>query len=116
MVEGRNHGTITLSHRRRPIGEAARDTPDGVLLEKIVRGLTVDDDGFEAWRRELEEGNRALLPKAPRRDARNHGFQNTVVRVRDQYGVGVDDHLLEFHEETTTAATSAFRFRDHPST
>ncbi len=64
-----------------------------------MRGLTVDDDGFEAWRRELEAGNRALLPEAPRRDARNHGFQNTVVHVRDQYGVGVDDHLLEFYED-----------------
>ena len=64
-----------------------------------MRGLTVDDDGFEAWRRELDEGNRALAPPAPRRDARNHGFQNTVVRVRDQYGVGVDDHLLEFYED-----------------
>ena len=99
LLEHHNHGTITLSHRRRPIGEGGRDTPDGDLLEKIVRGLTVDDDGFEAWRRELDEGNRALLPEAPRRDARNHGFQNTVVHVRDQYGVGVDDHLLEFYED-----------------
>ena len=99
VVEGHNHGTITLSHRRRPIGEAGRDTPDGDLLAKIVRGLTVADDGFEAWRQELDDGNRALLPEAQRRDARNHGFQNTVVRVRDQYGVGVDDHLLEFYEE-----------------
>lgn len=99
LVDRHNHGTITLSHRRRPIGRAARGTPDGDLLAKIVRGLTVDDDGFEAWRRELEAGNRALLPDAPRRDGRNHGFQNTVVHVRDQYGVGVDDHLLEFYEE-----------------
>ena len=99
VVEGHNHGTITLSHRRRPIGEAGQDTPDGDLLAKIVRGLTVADDGFEAWRQELEAGNRALLPEAPRRDGRNHGFQNTVVRVRDQYGVGVDDHLIEFYEE-----------------
>ncbi len=99
LLEHHNHGTITLSHRRRPIGEGGRDTPDGDLLEKIVRGLTVDDDGFEAWRQELEAGNRALLPEAPRRDARNHGFQNTVVHVRDQYGVGVDDHLLEFYED-----------------
>ncbi len=99
VVEGHNHGTITLSHRRRPIGEAAQATPDGDLLAKIVRGLTVADDGFEAWRQELEAGNRALMPKAPRRDGKNHGFQNTVVHVRDQYGVGVDDHLLEFYEE-----------------
>ena len=79
--------------------DEAQDSPDGKLLDRIVRGLTVDDDGFEAWRRELDEGNRALMPPAPRRDARNHGFQNTVVHVRDQYGVGVDDHLLEFYED-----------------
>ena len=36
VVEGHNHGTITLSHRRRPIGEAGRDTPDGDLLAKIA--------------------------------------------------------------------------------
>ena len=99
VLERHNHGTITLSHRRRPIGEAGRATPDGDLLAKIVEGLTVTDDGFEAWRHELEAGNRALLPTAPRRDGRNHGFQNTVVRVEDQYGVGVDDHLIEFYEE-----------------
>ena len=99
VLERHNHGTITLSHRRRPIGEAGRETPDGDLLARIVGGLTVDDDGFEAWRRELEAGNRALLPKAPRRDGRNHGFQNTVVHVRDQYGVGVEDHLIEFYED-----------------
>ena len=99
VVDRHNHGTITLSHRRRPIRDEGRDNPDGELLAKIVRGLTVDDDGFEAWRGELAAGNRALLPKAPRRDGRNHGFQNTVVHVRDQYGVGVDDHLLEFYEE-----------------
>ncbi|MCY4511382.1 MAG: hypothetical protein OXG35_31130, partial [Acidobacteria bacterium] len=62
LLEHHNHGTITLSHRRRPFGEGGRNTPDGDLFEKIVRGLTVDDDGFEAWRQELEAGNRALLP------------------------------------------------------
>ena len=99
VLDGHNHGTITLSHRRRPIGEAGRDTPDGELLGRMAGALTVTDDGFGAWRRELEAGNRRLRPEAPRRDGRNHGFQNTVVRVRDQYGVGVDDHLLEFYEE-----------------
>ena len=99
VVAGHNHGTVTLSHRRgHSVARVGRHRRDGGLLAKIVRGLTVADDEFEAWAGELEQGNQALLAR-PARDGRNHGFQNTVVRVRDQYGVGVDDHLLEFYEE-----------------
>lgn len=99
IVAGHNHGTITLSHRKgHSVARVERRRRDGGLLAKIVRGLTVTDEEFEGWGRELEEGNQALARPA-RRDGANHGFQNTVVRVRDQYGVGVDDHLLEFYED-----------------
>ena len=100
VVDGHDHGSITLSHRRGDsVARVRRHRRDGDLLAKIVEGLTVTDEGFEAWREELDERNRALLPRTVTRDGRKHGFQNTVVRVRDQYGVGVDDHLLEFYEE-----------------
>lgn len=99
VLDGHNHGSITLSHRAGdPVGRVERTRRDGDLLAKIVGGLTVDDDEFEAWSQELDEGNRALLARTAAR-ADKHGFQNTVVRVQDQYGVGVEDHVLEFYEE-----------------
>ena len=99
VLNGHNHSSITLSHRKRPpVEREGRTTRDGDLVAKIVRGLTVADEDFEAWTRELEDGNRALLDRTVRSPDK-HGFQNTVVRVQDQYGVGVDDYLLEFYEE-----------------
>ena len=100
VLDGHNHGTITLSHRKRdPVGRVERTKRDGDLLEKIVRGLTVTDEEFETWCQELADRNRALLPSTATRGGRKHGLQNTVVHVQDQYGVSVDDYLLEFYEE-----------------
>ena len=68
---------------------------DRTLLAHVVDGLSVTDDGFDRWRDLLAAANARLLPGTVTRGGRRHGFQNTVVRVQDQYGVGVDGRLLE---------------------
>ncbi len=96
VMDGHNHASITLAPGD---GDAAatglRGTRDHTLLAHVVDGLSVTDDGFEAWCDRLAAANARL----PATVTREHGFQNTVVRVQDHYGVGVDDYLLEFYEK-----------------
>ena len=101
VMDGYNHLSITLSHRadRSLAWVKNRTRSDSTLLAHIVEALTVTDDDFHAWRDQLAESNKALLPKAATRSDEKHGFQNTVVHVEDQYGVGVGDYLLEFYEK-----------------
>ena len=100
VMDGHTHGSITLAPGD---GESpatpVRSTRDRTLLAHIVDALSVTDDGFGAWRDRLAVANSRLLPTTVTRGGHKHGFQNTVVRVQDQYGVGVDDYLLEFYEK-----------------
>ena len=99
VMDGIDHGTITLSDwRGKSLAKLEKTKRDGGLFAHIVEALKVSDAGFAAWRRRLAEQNDELLPDKPKRDAAKHGFQNTVVHVHDQYGVGVEDFLLEFYE------------------
>lgn len=107
VLDGHNHSTIKLSHLSdRPL----RSKRDRYALNAILKGLTVEEDDFEMWREELAARNAELLPDAPRGNAQKHGFQNTVVRVEDQYGVGVEDYLLEFYEKDDDRGRTAERF------
>lgn len=96
VLDRHDHSSIKLSHVQKRSPRTARDRS---ALEDIVEGLTVRDEEFDEWRRRLELRNDALLPNSPRSNSHKHGFQNTVVRVEDQYGVGVEDFLLEFYEK-----------------
>ena len=101
VMDGYDHGKITLSHRRhRSLSWVEGQTKgDANLFAHIVEALTVTDDGFDAWRQRLANSNDTLLPKRVTGGGKKHGFQNTIVRVQDQYGVGVPDYLLEFYEK-----------------
>ena len=101
VMDGYDHGKITLSHRReRSLAWVEKQTTrDAGLFDHIVRALTVTDDEFAAWRQELANNNDKLLPTQVKGGGKKHGFQNTVVRVQDQYGAGVPDYLLEFYEK-----------------
>ena len=100
VVDGYNHGSITLSHRRSDsVAQLKGTRRDGPLFAHIVEALTATDHEFEAWLGRLAAHNDALLPKTVTSSDKKHGFQNTVVHVEDQYGVGVEDYLLEFYEK-----------------
>ena len=112
VVDGYNHSTITLAHSgHRSLAWVERKTKyDASLLGHIAEALVVTDQGFDAWRHRLAQGNEALLPSTAAGGRRRHGFQNTVVRVVDQYGVGVSDYLLEFYESDEDKGTVAQLF------
>ncbi len=84
VMDGHDHSSIKLSH----VPSESLTDHDGVMLSNILKALTIEDEQFEQWCDELEKRNNT-----------DEGFQNTVVRVVDQYGVGVDDYLLEFYEK-----------------
>lgn len=111
VMDRHDHGSIKLAHRDSSSLRQVENTKrDGALFADIVKALTVEDDEFDAWHDSLAERNNALLPKAITRNSAKHGFQNTVVRVEDQYGVGVDDYLLEFYEKDDDEDTVAETF------
>ena len=101
ILDRHDHGTIKLAHTERySIARVERSRRDGSLFSDIVTALTVGDEGFEVWRESLAARNRALLEKAnSTRNPEKHGYQNTVIRVQDQYGVGVEEFVLEFFEK-----------------
>ena len=89
VMDGHDHSSIKLFHRSsNSLRQVERTRRDGALFADIVKALTIEDEAFGEWCDELEERNR-----------KRHGFQNTVVRVVDQFGVGVNDYLLEFYEK-----------------
>ena len=99
-MDGHDHSSIKLFHRSsNSLRQVERTRRDGALFADIVQALTIEDEAFGAWCDSLAKRNNALLPKTVRSNSKKHGFQNTVVRVEDQYGVGVEDFLLEFYEK-----------------
>ena len=109
-------------------GTGLRSTRDRTLLSHVVDALSVTDDAFEAWCDRLATANVRLLRATVTRGGRRHGFQNTVFRVHDQYGVGVgvDDYLLELYEKDddtgriaellhTSAIRSVHKYSGDPS-
>ena len=101
VLDRHDHGSIKLTQTEgRSLGYVERTSRNGSLFSDIVTSLTVTDREFERWRNELSDRNRDLIERADRtRNPEKHAFQNTVVRVEDQYGVGVEDFLLEFFEK-----------------
>lgn len=109
VLDSHDHGSIKLTHTEgRSVATVEQSRRDGSLFSDIVTGLTVADEGFEDWRKALGERNNALLEKARRaRSLEKHGYQNTVVRVQDQFGVGVEDFLVEFFEKDNDKTRSS---------
>ncbi len=108
VMDGHTHGSITLAPGPDDAPTKALRRRDRDLLSHVVEGLTVTDDGFGEWCDRLAAANAGLLPRTVTRGGRTHGFQNTVVRVQDQYGAGVDDYLLEFYEKDDDRVAELF--------
>ena len=101
VLDRHDHGSIKLAQiEGRSLAYVERTQRNGSLFSDIITSLTVTDQEFERWRAALSERNRELLERATlTRNPEKHGYQNTVIRVRDQYGVGVEDFLVEFFEK-----------------
>jgi hypothetical protein len=82
-LDGFDHGSIV-------------QTTSSTVTEPLVEALSVDDDGWAAWcakTQSLHDDTIAKQHKA--RDEHRHAYQNTVLRVRDEFGHPVPDYLLE---------------------
>ena len=102
LVPGRNHTTVV-----------PHDAPDGAhpTLDLIRRCLAVKDlAGYRALRGEFDRDNDAFY--AAQRDAadghRVHGYQQFLVRVRDDLDNDVTDYRLNFHVVDPTVAHGAW--------
>ncbi len=92
ILDGLDHSAIKLDAAESRLSRGQRDT-----LALIERALTVDDDAFGDFCDECDAANQALTRQPGDRRGKA-GFQNTVVRVRDQFDVPVEDYLIEFYD------------------
>lgn len=91
LLDRIDHSSITLN------GKVKVNKPEMTVLDLIEQALTVDDAGFEAFCDRCEQET-AALTRQPGERKGSAAMQNMVVRVRDDFGVGVEDYLLEFYD------------------
>jgi hypothetical protein len=60
-------------------------------LAWMLRALTVSDDAFSGWCAELKAHHKSILNQNYK-----GGFQNTVIRVMDQYRKPIQDYFITF--------------------
>jgi hypothetical protein len=85
ILNGLNHGTIC-------------DPNQAAMMDALVAGLQVDDAGFNAYCAQLQTATQAVMTACEAALDRYYwGYQNTVVLVKDQFGVHVQDYFLEFY-------------------
>lgn len=89
-IPGDNHSTLALKDG----GPKNRDT-----LDLITRSLRITDAAFEGFAAELEARN-ARLRELGEGDRFTHGYQDTVLRVKDDHGAFVTDYFLEVFGKT----------------
>ncbi|MDN3520159.1 esterase/lipase family protein [Halomonas ramblicola] len=92
ILDGLHHSAIKLDDPYGQLSQARREA-----LGLIERALNLEDAAFDDFCDECEQANRRLTRQPGERRGKP-GFQNTVVRVRDQFDVPVEDYLIEFYD------------------
>lgn len=92
ITDGINHATITLNAQQSRLSKSHKG-----VLDLIVQALTVDDDRFDAFCNACEKSTKKLT-EGPSRRRGTPAFRNTVVGVLEQFGVPVDDYLVESYD------------------
>lgn len=85
-MPGDNHSTLACK-------DGGPRNPQALALMQAA--LSVTDAGFDAHVADLARRN-AEARAAQATDSSAHGFQNTVLHVRDDQGRDIDDYFLEF--------------------
>ncbi len=66
-------------------------------LPAMLRALRLTDDELDGWIAELAAANAEITERRDAgRSTHHYGYQDTVFRVRDQYGNPVSDYVIEF--------------------
>lgn len=94
VKQGFDHSSITLKD--------PQHSGNTELLGNIVEALSITNAAdFKSWVTRCQQQSDALTARnAGSRDEHKHGFQNTVFRVRDDYGFHVCDYVVEFYHDT----------------
>ncbi|SEL83431.1 esterase/lipase family protein [Halomonas daqiaonensis] len=92
ILDGLHHSAIKLDDTYSQLSQARRGA-----LDLIERALGIEDAAFDDFCDECEQANRQLTRQPGERRGKP-GFQNTVVRVHDQFDVPVEDYLIEFYD------------------
>lgn len=92
IVNRLDHSAIKLDVPASNFSNAQKEA-----LELIARALTVGDADFEAFCDECDQANNTLTRNSDSNRGKP-GYQNTLVRVRDQFAVPVTDYMIEFYD------------------
>lgn len=92
VIDRIDHSTITLNTSPSRLSKAQRE-----VLDLAIQALKVEDNQFDAFCDACERATKKLS-QTPDTRRGTPAYQNTVVRVRDQFGEGVEDYLLEFYD------------------
>lgn len=108
VLEGDNHATITMCDDQSPIDPDAR--------RLIAAALEVERKDWMKWYDELAARTAKQVAAAvTRRDSTFHTFQNTVIRVKDDWGNPVPSYFVEFCEHDEDADTNPLAAFFHKS-
>lgn len=89
ILDGEDHSSIAAKDK------GPRDAGNWTL---ICAALQVTDAGYHRWCQQLAQHNAALVSACETtRSDYYHSYQNTVLRVVDNHGVGVNDYVLELY-------------------
>ncbi|MEX1198893.1 MAG: alpha/beta hydrolase [Pseudohongiellaceae bacterium] len=98
VLDDHNHSTVALKEATHPGNEE--------LLADITRALEIPNAGeYRDWVADCRQRTAAVMEKhAGKRDTHKHGFQNTVIRLRDDQGNDVPDYVVEFYGDAASDA------------
>ncbi len=92
VLDDHNHSSITLNE----------DGPDTVL-KNIVKALSIKSSvEFSSWVRSCHRKTRAVMKENAGKRYKQE-YQNTVFCVRDDQGNYVEDYVIEFYQNTSSA-------------
>ncbi len=107
-IDGENHSTITMNRKTYPRNDHT--------LALIAEALSQTDSTWANWCQNLEHDHRDTWEhQAKHADGDEHynHYQDSIVRVRDQFDQPVDDYLLEFKINDRDRGGFARRFHRH---
>lgn len=104
VADGHNHGSVALKNPGHPGND--------VLLKQIIRALGIANaKEYRSWVEDCRQETARVMQKHDKaRDTYKHGYQNTVIRVRDDQGFDVPDYVVEFYHDAAEGD------RDHLAT
>lgn len=102
VVDGHNHSTVALKDSGHPGNDA--------LLQQIKFAIEIPNaKAYRRWIKDCRQATAKVMQKHNTdRDTYKHGYQNTVIRVRDHAGFDVTDYVVEFYRDAASGDRDRF--------